>query len=160
MSVFGQHCYLVKDLVAYNQAKFHHPTTFSWRDIAFRIWCLPCNSHFSKWPKTFLGGVCASKITTIGWDTGLSPGQRQAIAWTNAGILLIGLLGINFNKILIEIHTFSFKKILFKMSSRKWRPFCLGLLISTRKVYLKRHEISRIIHYELIWISGRKITDN
>ena len=26
----------------------------------------------------------------IGSDNGLSPGQRQAIIWTNAGILLIG----------------------------------------------------------------------
>ena len=28
---------------------------------------------------------------------------------------------------LIEIHTFSFKKIHLKMSSGKWRPLCLGL---------------------------------
>ena len=28
---------------------------------------------------------------------------------------------------LIEIHIFSFKKIHLKMSSGKWRPFCLGL---------------------------------
>ena len=28
---------------------------------------------------------------------------------------------------LIEIHTFSFQKIHLKMSSGKWRPFCLGL---------------------------------
>ena len=50
---FGRQCYLVKNLVAYNQAKFHHLSTFGWRDIAFRIWCLPCNSHRSKWTKTF-----------------------------------------------------------------------------------------------------------
>ena len=36
----------------------------------------------------------------------LSPGQRQAISWTNAGILLIGTLETNFSEILIEIHTF------------------------------------------------------
>ena len=29
----------------------------------------------------------------IGSDNGLSPGRRQAIIWTNAGILLIGSLG-------------------------------------------------------------------
>ena len=50
---FGWHCYFVNDLVAYNQANFHQPTTLSWRDIAFRIWCLPCNSHWGKWPKPF-----------------------------------------------------------------------------------------------------------
>ena len=31
-------------------------------------------------------------LTIIGSDNGLSPGQRQAIIWTNAGILLIGPL--------------------------------------------------------------------
>ena len=33
----------------------------------------------------------------------------------------------NFSEILIEIHTFSFRKMHFKMSSGKWRPFCPGL---------------------------------
>ena len=69
-------------------------------------------------------------ITIIGSDNGLSPGWR-AIIWTNAGILLIGPLGTKFNKILIKIQTFSFKKIHFKMSSMKWRPFCLGLNVLT-----------------------------
>ena len=36
---------------------------------------------------------------------------RQAIIWTNAGILLIGPLGTNFSEILIKILTFSFKKL-------------------------------------------------
>ena len=66
-----------------------------------------------------------------GSDNGLSPVRRQAIIWTNAGILLIGALGTNFNEILIEIHTFSFKKIHLKMSSAKWCPFCLGLNVLT-----------------------------
>ena len=47
----------------------------------------------------------------IGSDNGLSPGRRQAIIWTNAEILLIGPLGINFSEILIEINRFSFKKM-------------------------------------------------
>ena len=51
------------------------------------------------------------KKNIIGSDNDLSPGWRQAIIWTNAGILLIGPLGTNFNEILSEIHTFSFKKI-------------------------------------------------
>ena len=37
--------------------------------------------------------TCVSKLTNIGSDNGLSPGQRQAIIWTNVGILLIGTLG-------------------------------------------------------------------
>ena len=68
-----------------------------------------------------------SKLAIIGSDNGLPPGRRQAIIWTNPGILLIRPLGIKFNEILIEIQTFSFKKMHLKMLSGKWRPFCLSL---------------------------------
>ena len=61
--------------------------------------------------------ICVSKPFIIGSDNGLSPDRRQAIMWTNAGILLIGPWGTNFSEILIEIYTFSFKKIHLKMSS-------------------------------------------
>ena len=71
--------------------------------------------------------ICVSKLTTIGSDNGLSPGRRQAIIWTNAGLLLIGSLGTNFSEILIEIQTFSFMKMDLKVSSAERRPFCLGL---------------------------------
>ena len=71
--------------------------------------------------------ICVSKQTIIGSDNGLSPGRRQAIIRTNAGILLIGPLGTNFSEILVEIRIFSFKKMGLKVSSAKWRPFCLGL---------------------------------
>ena len=71
--------------------------------------------------------ICLSKLIIIGSDNGLSPGRRQAIIWTNDGILLIGTLRTNFSEILIEIRTFSFKKMGLKVSSAKWRPFCLGL---------------------------------
>ena len=47
--------------------------------------------------------IYVNKLTTIGSDNGLSPDRRQAIIWTNAGILLIGLLGTNFSEIFIEI---------------------------------------------------------
>ena len=50
--------------------------------------------------------ICVSKLTIIGSDNGLSPEQRQAIIWTNAGMLLIGALGTNFSEISIEIHQF------------------------------------------------------
>ena len=71
--------------------------------------------------------ICVSKLAIIGSDNGLSPDRRQAIIWTNDGILLIRPLGTNFSEILIEILTFSFKKMRLKVSSAKWRPFCLGL---------------------------------
>ena len=71
--------------------------------------------------------ICVSKLTIIGSDNGLSPDRRQAIIWTNAGKLLFGPPGTNLSGIVLEIHTFSFKKMHLKMSSGKWRPFCLGL---------------------------------
>ena len=64
--------------------------------------------------------ICISKLTIIGSDNGLSPGRRQAITWTNAGIVLIRTLGMKFNEIFIEIQTFSFKNIHLKISSGKW----------------------------------------
>ena len=71
--------------------------------------------------------IYVGNLTIIDSDNGLSPGRHQAIIWTNAGILLIGPLGTNFNENLIGIQTFSFKKMHLKMSSAKWRPFCLEL---------------------------------
>ena len=71
--------------------------------------------------------ICVNKLTIIGSDNGLSPGWRQTIIWTNAGILLIGPLETNFCEIWMGIQTFSLKKIHLKMSSAKWRLFCLGL---------------------------------
>ena len=80
---------------------------------------------FSRGPVTH---IRVSKLTTsIVSDNGLSPGRRQAIIWTNAGILLIWPLGTNSSEILIGIRTFWFKKMRLKMSSGKWQPFCLGL---------------------------------
>ena len=109
-----------------------HETAFWWRHNG------PVTSQLTdpiKWPNyslelTHWGRVthtCVGNLTIIGSDNGLSPGRRQAITWTNVGILLIGPLRTNFSEMLIEIHTFPFKKIHLKMSSGKWWPFCLGL---------------------------------
>ena len=79
--------------------------------------------------------ICVSKLTIIGSDNVLSPGRRQAIIWTNAGILLIWTLGTNFSETLSEIHAFSFKKMHLKMSSGKWRPSCLGFNVLKNILY-------------------------
>ena len=71
--------------------------------------------------------ICVGKLSIIGSDNGLSPGRRQAIIWTNAGILLIGPLGTNFSENWIGIETFSIKEMHLKISSAKWRLFGLGL---------------------------------
>ena len=80
--------------------------------------------------------ICVSKLTIIGSDNGLSPDRRQAIIWTNAGLLLIGPIGTNFSEILIGIQTFSFKKMHLNMSSAKWRPFCLSLNVLTDEYFV------------------------
>ena len=79
--------------------------------------------------------ICVGDLTIIGSDNGLSPGRRQAIIWINEGILLIGPLGTNFSESLIEILTFSFKKMCLKVSSAKWRPFCFGLNVISSEVH-------------------------
>ena len=56
--------------------------------------------------------ICIGNLTVIGSDNGLSPGHYYIT---------------NFNEISIGIQAFSFKKMHFKMSSAKWRPFGLGL---------------------------------
>ena len=92
----------------------------------------------TKSPLTHWGRVthtCVSKPAIIGSDDGLSPDRRQAIIWTNAGILLLRSLGTNFSEILAEIITYSFKKMYLKVSSAKWRPFCLGLNVLMRRTF-------------------------
>ena len=85
--------------------------------------------------------ICVIEVITIGSDNGLSPGRRQAIIWTNAGILLTGPLGTNFSEILIGIKIFSSKRMLLKMSSAKWRPFCLGLIVLTHILAVHRQHV-------------------
>ena len=58
--------------------------------------------------------MCVRNLTIIGSDNGLSPGRRQAIILTNAGILLIVPLGTNFSEIFNNIHTFSSRKCIWK----------------------------------------------
>ena len=92
------------------------------------------NSGAQMWPMVWIYQIVTGVTSVVGVpsthlvasDNGLSPGWRQAFIWNNGGILSIGLLGTNFSEILIEILTFSFKKMSLKVSSAKWRPFCLG----------------------------------
>ena len=71
--------------------------------------------------------ICVGNLTIIGSDNGLSPGRRQAIIWTNAGILLIGPLGTNFqwnfnqnSNIFIKENVFA--SVICEMASILFRP--------------------------------------
>ena len=95
------------------------------------VWWMCVGTRLTYWGR--VTHICISKLTIIGSDNGLLLGRCQAIVWTSAGILLIRPLGTNFSEILIEIHTFLFKKMLWKMASGKWRPFCLCLNVLTKR---------------------------
>ena len=95
-------------------------------DFPLNITFGSCKTHWGR-----ATHICVSKLTIVGSDNGLSPGRRQAIIWTNAGILSIDTLGTSFNENLSEIHAFSVKKMHLKMSSGKWQPFWLGLNVLT-----------------------------
>ena len=71
--------------------------------------------HLTHWDR--VAHVCLCKPNNMGSDNGLSPGWRQAIIWTNAGIALTRTLATNFGEILGEILTFLFKNMHLKMSS-------------------------------------------
>ena len=80
--------------------------------------------------------ICLSNLTIIGSDNSLLHGRCQVIIWTNAGILLFGPLGRNFDEMFIKFHTFPYKKIHLKRLSTKWWPFCLGLSVLKHNPYI------------------------
>ena len=107
-------CHCRYGIIVSNLSQFKVPT------ICFR-------DSLTHWGR--VTHICVSRLTITGSDNGLSPCRRQAITWTNDGILLIGPLGTNFSEILIENHTFSFKKIHLKcpleMAAILSRPQCV-----------------------------------
>ena len=80
--------------------------------FVWQLFRLTARESLTHWGRVM--HICVSILTIIGSDNGLSPGRRQAIIWTNAGILFIGPLEPNLSEILNEIYTFSFKKCIWK----------------------------------------------
>ena len=120
--------------------------------MSLKIWPAKCHSHcfniddggLDRWHNrlrflTHWGRVthlCVDKLTIIGSDNGLSPERRQAIIWTNAGILIIGPLGTNFSEILSEIHTFSLQKIRLKSRLRNVVHFVSASMCFNKSDYI------------------------
>ena len=125
-------------IVACASQSWTHLTLLAQRPEYFRV------TYLTHWGR--VTHICVSKLTIIASDNGLSPDGRQAIIWTNAGLLLIGPLGTNFSEILIEILTFSFKKMHLKMSSENWRPIPLGLNVLNHRCWSPGDERSRHIN--------------
>ena len=80
--------------------------------------------------------ICISEIDHHCSGYGLSPVRRQAIAWTNAGLLSIGLKGISFSEIWIGILSFLFKKFHLEMSHAE---MAVILLRGSRVNFILRH---------------------
>ena len=86
-------------------------STLRYKDICMPIesWPCYCLVCVRDWHLTYWGRVthiCVGNLTIIGSNNGLSPGWRQAINWTNAGMLLVGRVGTNFSEILIQLLAF------------------------------------------------------
>ena len=92
----------------------HFADDISWQVSIAKCWpygfSLKLLTHWGR-----VMHIYGSKLAIIGSDNGLSPGKRQAIIWTNDGILLIGPLGTNSSEIVIKIDTFSFKEMHLKI---------------------------------------------
>ena len=97
-------------------------------------WCRTCNMLLSSslrcvvlnhWGR--VTHICVSKLTIIDLDNGLSLDRRQAIIWTNAGILLIGPLGTKFNETSIFIQENPFETVVWKMAAILPRPQCVNI---------------------------------
>ena len=69
------------------------------------------------------------RLTNIDSDNGLAPTRRQAIM--SDPELPHCQLDPNFNYFFFAVQKFSLKKFQLKISSAKWRPFCLGLNVLT-----------------------------
>ena len=108
----------------HNQTSLSHSFHVVAQILNMKVWSTLNSNPLTHWGR--VTHICVSNLTTIGSDNDLSPERCQAIIQTNAGILSIAPLGINFSEISMEIQTFSFRKMHLKSSSAKWRPSCLG----------------------------------
>ena len=90
--------------------------------------------------------ICVSGLTIIGSDNTLSPGRRQAIIWTNAGILLIWRNKLQWNlkrNSFIFIQENAFEKVVCEMASILSRPLCVNIV---RLSWLQTaYDVDRII---------------
>ena len=91
--------------------------------------------------------ICVSELVSIGSGNGLSPLRRQAITWTNTGLLSIILLGTYFRE--IWILSFSLEKKHLKMSSAEMVAIMsrgdklTGVSLGTKQSFLSLEQTGR-----------------
>ena len=118
----------------------NHPWYYHYYHIFLHILVLIKSVFTWIWWLTHWGRVthvCVSDLSITGSDNGLSPGRRQAIIWTNDGILFIRPLGTNFSEILIEnsyifIQENALENVVWKLSA---------ILSQTQYEYCKSYHI-------------------
>ena len=113
------------DLNVYVHSKSHWFTfiVFTVKLYVILYYITFCLTHWGR-----VAHMYVSKVTNIGSDKGMSPGRREAIIWTNAGIFLIRTSGTNFSKILSKMYAFSFKKMYLQMALRNGGNFVSALM--------------------------------
>ena len=101
--------------------------------------------------------ICVGNLAIIGSDNGLSPGRRQAITWTNVGILLIGPLGTNFSEMLIEIKHFHSRKSIWKCRLKNGGHFVSASMCWTPS---DEHHVNTWTHWGYFDSLGAEICSN
>ena len=124
----------------FNNAPSNPYSNEAWSAYLFMKACGKLLTHWGR-----VTHICVSNLTIMGSDNGLSPGQCQAIIGTNAGILFIGPLGTNFSEILIEILSFSFKKMLWKCRLGNVGHFSLPQCVNASPVGLTGVTVNHIL---------------
>ena len=88
---------------------------------------------------------------SVGSGNGLSPIWRQAITWTNAGLLSNGLLWTNFSETQIKTPSCSFKKMHLKLLSAKMAAtLSMGRWVNPLRAKFFRGNIKHIFTFYVI----------
>ena len=82
-------------------------------------WYHQTASMYSEWWYSLIFIICVGELGQHWFSYGLSPVRGQSIIWTNAGLLSIGHIGINFSEIWNRILSFAFTEMHLKMSPAK-----------------------------------------
>ena len=103
--------------------------------------------------------ICATKLTIIGSDNGLSPGGRQTIISTNAVILLIRNLGTHFSEIWSEIRALYSRKSIWKCRLRNGGNFVWASILTAALRYplniLIIVEVNKPLGHVVLWLCQR-----
>ena len=100
--------------------------SYTWRQFHRKCWRAASLSSLTHWGQVM--HICVIKLTIIGSDNGLSPGQRHAIIWTNDVIFVNWILGSklqwNLNR---NLYIFIDENVVWKMVAILPRPQCVKL---------------------------------